>query len=50
MCANLLNLLNVIIILTVGVAEVESLKSALPQAEKEAEESRAATDKATKEL
>ena len=37
-------------ILTVGVAEVESLKSALAQAKKEAEVRKAAADRTAKEL
>ena len=41
---------NVINILTVGAAEIESLKSALAEAKKEAEASKAAADKAAKEL
>ena len=46
MCANSFNLLSFMIILIVGVAEVESLKSALARAKKEAEVSKEAADKA----
>ena len=48
MFANSFNLLSFMIILIVGASEVESLKSALAQAKKEAEVSRAAADKAVK--
>ena len=44
------NLLNFMIVIIVGAVEVESLKSALAQAKKEVEVSRAAADKAAKEL
>ena len=50
MCINSFNLLNFMIIIIVGAVEVESLKSALAQAQKEAEMNRAAARKATKEL
>ena len=50
MCANSLNLLSFMTLLILGAAEVESLKSALAQAKKEAEVSKAAADKVAKDL
>ena len=50
MSANSLSLLSVMTILTVGAAEVESHKSVLAQATKEAEVSKAAADKAELEV
>ena len=44
------NSFDFLIIIIVGAAEVESLKSALAQANKEAEANRADADKAAKEL
>ena len=45
-----LNLLNVMTILTVGAAKVESLKSTLAQAKKEVEVSKVAADKTAREI
>ena len=50
MCANSFDLLNFMIVIIVGAAVVESLRSALAPAKKEAEVRRAAADKAAKEL
>ena len=45
-----LNLLNFMILIIVGAAKVESLKSVLAQAQKEAEKNKATADKAVKGL
>ena len=50
MCIESYDLFDFVIMITVGAAEVESLKSALAQVKKEVEVSRAAADKAAKEL
>ena len=50
MCIESFNLSEFVIMITVGAAEVESLKSTLAQAQKEAKVNKAAADKAAKEL
>ena len=50
MCIESFNLFNCVIMITVGAAEIESLKSALAQAQKEVNVNKVAADKAAKEL